>query len=51
MIRLINATTGTDMWVADDRADEYIKAGHKPFKVKRQDPPKKPVAKKTTKKK
>lgn len=29
MTELINVTTGTQMWVADDRVDEYIAAGHK----------------------
>lgn len=29
MVKLINKVTGTEMWVADDRADEYLKAGHK----------------------
>lgn len=30
MVKLINAFTNTEMWVADDRKDEYIAAGHKP---------------------
>ena len=30
MIKFINRITGTEMWVADDRKDEYIAAGHKP---------------------
>lgn len=29
MIKFINAVTGSDMWVADDRKDEYLAAGHK----------------------
>lgn len=29
MVKLINKTTGTPMWVADERVDEYLKAGHK----------------------
>ena len=29
MIKLINNLTGTEMWVADERKDEYIRAGHK----------------------
>ena len=29
MIRLINKTTGTEMWVADSRVAEYLKQGHK----------------------
>ena len=28
MIRLINAATGTEMWVADSRLDEYLAKGH-----------------------
>ena len=30
MIKLINRLTGTEMWVTDDRLDEYLAAGHKP---------------------
>jgi len=30
MIALINRVTGTLMWVADDRVDKYLAAGHKP---------------------
>ncbi len=29
MIKLINKTTNTPMWVADERKDEYLAAGHK----------------------
>lgn len=29
MIELINKITGTKMWVADERLDEYLEAGHK----------------------
>lgn len=29
MVKFINKTTGTDMWVADERKDEYLEAGHK----------------------
>lgn len=29
MIKLINKTTKTPMWVADERKDEYLEAGHK----------------------
>jgi len=28
MTRMINAFTGTEMWVADDRIEEYKAAGH-----------------------
>ena len=30
MVKLINATFGTDMWVAEERLEEYLAAGHKP---------------------
>lgn len=30
MIRFINKFTGTEMWVADNRKEEYLAAGHKP---------------------
>jgi len=29
MIKLINKHTNTPMWVADERKDEYLAAGHK----------------------
>lgn len=29
MVKLINALTGDDMYVADDRVDEYLGLGHK----------------------
>lgn len=29
MVRFINALTGTEMLVADDRKEEYIAAGHR----------------------
>lgn len=28
MIKLINALTGTEMWVANHRINEYLAAGH-----------------------
>lgn len=28
MIKLINRMTNTEMWVADERKDEYLAAGH-----------------------
>ena len=55
MVRFINKFTGTEMWVADDRVEEYKAAGHKPAALAF-DPmvpaarPKKSPAKKTTKK-
>lgn len=30
MIKFINKVTGTEMWVADNRVEEYKAAGHKP---------------------
>ena len=29
MVKMINATMGTVMWVAEDRVEEYKSAGHK----------------------
>lgn len=29
MIKFINRVTGTEMWVADSRVEEYLAAGHK----------------------
>lgn len=29
MIKLINKSTKTPMWVADERKDEYLAAGHR----------------------
>lgn len=29
MIKLINSHTGTEMWVSEDRINEYLAAGHK----------------------
>ena len=39
MVKLINSLTGTEMFVADDRKEEYLAAGHKLAVI--------PVAKKT----
>ena len=51
MIKLINAFTHTEMWVAENRKDEYITAGHKPADdVVEPDKPAEPK-KRTTKKK
>ena len=61
MIRFINKTTGTEMWVASDRVEEYKAAGHilaadlgtrpkiEPVKVEKDEPdeePKKKVVRK-----
>lgn len=29
MVKMINAHLGNEMWVAEDRVDEYLAAGHK----------------------
>ena len=48
MIRFINKLTGTEMWVADDRKEEYEAAGHKlvASDVPKEKPAKKPARKK-----
>lgn len=54
MEKFINAFTGTEMWVADERVEEYKAAGHRLAAVSSnatepaKEPAKKPV-KKTTK--
>lgn len=54
MVRFINKFTGTEMWVAEDRVEEYKAAGHK-LAAKTFEPlspasrPKKAPAKKTKK--
>lgn len=30
MVKMINAQFGNEMWVAEDRVEEYKAAGHKP---------------------
>ena len=30
MAEFINSLTGTRMWVAPERAEEYVRAGHRP---------------------
>ena len=56
MVKLINWLTGNEMYVADERVDEYLKAGHK-RPISKIEPAKNPTAeskprsrKKTTKK-
>lgn len=49
MVKFINKLTGGEMWVAEDRAEEYKAAGHKPAalpKAKAPAPATKPKAKK-----
>ncbi len=49
MVKFINRLTGTEMWVADDRAEEYKAAGHK-LAAESAEKPKKVPVKKTVKK-
>ena len=44
MIEFINKHTGTVMWVADNRVEEYKAAGHKPVasSVDKEKPTRKP---------
>lgn len=48
MVKLINKFTGTEMYVSNDRAVEYLAAGHKPAV---EVPPAPPIQKPVTKKK
>ena len=62
MLKFINMFTHTEMWVADERKDEYIEAGHalasvapsakepedKPVEVKKKTTAKATTAKKAT---
>ena len=52
MIKFVNRLTGVEMWVADDRAEEYKAAGHKPAAHPKpeDEAPKAPAQKKTKKK-
>lgn len=58
MVKFINSFTGTEMWVADDRKDEYLGAGHKLAptacepceKPAKKEPEKRATVKKTTRK-
>lgn len=51
MIEFINRTTGTRMWVAENRVEEYKAAGHIPAAVSIvEKPTKKAPVKKTAKK-
>ena len=57
MVKFYNKLTGTEMWVADNRAEEYMTAGHKPAVVvveaekptKTEEKPKRATAKRTRK--
>lgn len=53
MVEFINCMTGTQMWVADERVEEYKAAGHTlaAFSSKAIEPAEEPVEKKKTVKK
>lgn len=51
MVRMINRVFGTDMWVAEDRVEEYKAAGHKPAAEAVPTEPKEPEEPKKRKKK
>jgi hypothetical protein len=48
MVKFINRLTGTVMWVAEDRVEEYKAAGHKPAVAPKPPAPKPEAKKKTT---
>ena len=49
MTKMINAIFGTEMWVADDRVEEYKAAGHKlAVEASRTDKPKRTLSGKKT---
>lgn len=51
MVKFINSQTGSVMWIAEERIDEYKAAGHKPAADAIPEKPKKePAAKKPKKK-
>lgn len=49
MVKFINRLTGGEMWVADDRVEEYKAAGHKLAASFEKKTTSKPKAKKTKK--
>lgn len=48
MVKLINAVTGSEMWVHETRLDEYLEAGHK-LAPPPPPPPRKPRSKANSK--
>lgn len=46
MVKFVNKQTGTIMWVADERAEEYKAAGHKPAAIPKAEPTKKRAVRK-----
>ena len=51
MIRMINAITGSTMWVHESRLDEYLGAGHKLASAPEKPVPVEPVKRPPTRKK
>ena len=49
MVKFINKLTGTEMWVAEERAEEYKAAGHERAADCVEKPKKAPVRKPTKK--
>lgn len=49
MVKMINALFGNEMYVSEDRVEEYVSAGHKLADT--QKPKQKPKSKKSAKKK
>lgn len=45
MVKFINKLTGSEMWVADDRVEEYKAAGHKLAAENAEKPKKTPASK------
>lgn len=50
MIKFVNAVTGGEMWVADDRKEEYLANGHKLAEKPKAEKPTKTTRKKAVKK-
>lgn len=44
MVKFVNKLTGSEMWVAKDRVEEYLAAGHK--LAEKKSPPKKTTRRK-----
>ena len=53
MVKMINALFGNEMYVSEDRVEEYVSAGHKladtPKPKEKEKPKSRKTAKKTTK--
>lgn len=50
MTKMIDRATGVSMWVADNRVEEYLAAGHKLAADPKPEAEEKPKRKRTTKK-